>query len=69
MSFPPSPTASSAWPPMTTFADLELGFARLAAILGPCAHPDAIPVDLLLTGETVAWLCPACGTQLPAGWL
>ncbi len=34
----------------------------------PCAHPDAEPVDLLLTGETVAWLCPECGQELPADW-
>lgn len=34
----------------------------------PCAHPDAVPVTLT-TGETVAALCPACDTQLPAAWL
>jgi hypothetical protein len=33
-----------------------------------CAHRDAVPVDLLLTGERVAWLCDACGEQLPADW-
>jgi len=33
-----------------------------------CAHRDAVPVDLLLTGERVAWLCEACGEQLLAGW-
>lgn len=32
----------------------------------PCVHPDAEPVNLLLTGETVAWLCTECGQQLPA---
>lgn len=48
-------------------ADAELGFARLTAVLGPCAHPDAVPVELA-TGEIVAWLCPACDRQLPAGW-
>lgn len=53
---------------MATMAEMELGFARLSAILGPCAHPDAVPVELLLTGEVVAWLCPCCGRQLPAGW-
>jgi hypothetical protein len=55
---------------VSTIADLELVAARLAAILGPCAHPGAVPVESL-DGEVVAWLCPApdCGRQLPAGWL
>ena len=52
---------------MTTMADMALGFARLSAILGPCAHPGAEPVDLL-TGERVAWVCPDCDAPLPAGW-
>lgn len=30
-----------------------------------CRHDDAVPVDLLTTGETVAYLCPNCRTQLP----
>jgi hypothetical protein len=34
---------------------------------GACAHPKAVPVKSTL-GETVAWLCPACDTQLPAEW-
>ncbi len=54
---------------MTTMADVGVGFARLSAVLGPCAHPGAVPVDLLLTGETVAWLCPGCDVQLPPGWI
>jgi hypothetical protein len=33
-----------------------------------CGHDGAVPVDLLLTGERVAWLCEACGEQLPADW-
>jgi hypothetical protein len=33
-----------------------------------CLHPDAKPVDLLLTGERVAWICPDCNAELPAGW-
>jgi hypothetical protein len=53
---------------MTTMAGMALGFERLSAILGPCAHLHAVPVELLLTGELVAWLCPGCGRQLPAGW-
>lgn len=34
-----------------------------------CSHPDAEPVDLLLTGERVAWVCPDCNAELPAGWI
>jgi hypothetical protein len=33
-----------------------------------CAHGAAVPVDLLATGERVAWLCPDCDCQLPADW-
>lgn len=47
---------------------MALGFARLNALIGLCAHASAVPVDLLLTGERVAWICPECDTQLPAGW-
>lgn len=36
--------------------------------LGPCAHKNAEPVDLLVTGERVAWCCPDCPAELPAGW-
>jgi hypothetical protein len=39
-----------------------------AALVPSCAHPDAVPVDLLLTGERVAWWCEACKTQLEAGF-
>jgi hypothetical protein len=53
---------------MTSMADAELGFARLAAVLAPCAHAEAEPVDLLVTGETVAWVCLDCDATLPAGW-
>ena len=47
---------------------MELAGTRLAAAFGPCAHHEAVPVDLPVTGETVAWLCPDCDAQLPAGW-
>lgn len=47
---------------------MELAGARMVAALGPCAHPDAVPVQLQMTDEVVAWLCPACSTQLPAEW-
>jgi hypothetical protein len=33
-----------------------------------CAHGGSVPVDLQLTGERVAWWCPDCSTQLPAGF-
>lgn len=35
---------------------------------GECPHLEAVPVDLLLGGERVAWLRPDCQVQLPAGW-
>jgi hypothetical protein len=41
---------------------------RPAAASGPCAHLDAEPVDLLVTGERVAWTCPDCPAELPADW-
>lgn len=51
-----------------SMAGVALGMARLAAATGGCAHPDAEPVDLLLTGERVAWVCPDCPAELLAGW-
>jgi hypothetical protein len=47
---------------------MELAAARMTAILGPCRHTAAEPVQLLDDGDTVAWLCPDCDTQLPADW-
>lgn len=44
--------------------------AEIVSVLagkGECPHLSAVPVDLS-TGETVAWLCPECSTQLPAEW-
>ncbi|MEV2277835.1 hypothetical protein AB0I72_19845 [Nocardiopsis sp. NPDC049922] len=32
---------------------------------GPCRHEAAVPVDSVVTGTTLAYLCPDCGTQLP----
>lgn len=52
---------------MGTMAGFEAGMARLSATVGPCSHPDAEPVDLS-TGERVAWVCPDCDAELPAGW-
>jgi hypothetical protein len=53
---------------MTTMADFAAGIARLSAAAAVCAHPDAEPVNLLVTGETVAWVCPKCEARLPADW-
>jgi hypothetical protein len=39
-----------------------------AGLAPSCAHRDAVPVDLLLTGERVAWWCEACQAQLEAGF-
>jgi hypothetical protein len=41
---------------------------RLGVTPGPCAHPEAVPVDLPVTKERVAWLCPQCDAQLPGEW-
>lgn len=41
---------------------------NLSALTCPRAHTAAIPVDELLTGAIVAWLCPDCDKQLPADW-
>lgn len=54
--------------PLVHGTTMAVGFARLGTTLGACAHRAAVPVDLLLTGERVAWLCPECNVQLPAGW-
>jgi len=42
--------------------------AAASAVFGPCSHPRPIPVELRLTGEIVAALCPDCDRQLPAHW-
>jgi len=34
----------------------------------PCRHPRAVPVDQAITGDTIAYLCPDCDTQLPEGF-
>lgn len=61
----PVPQAA-ARPVLPSMTAAEFG-ARLAAAFGPCAHPDAEPVDLI-TGERVAWVCPDCPAGLPANW-
>jgi hypothetical protein len=48
--------------------ELELAAQAVRAKLASCAHSNAQPVDLLLTGERVAWICPDCNAELPAGW-
>ncbi|MBV2364240.1 hypothetical protein [Streptomonospora nanhaiensis] len=39
------------------------GFHRLA-----CRHEDAVPVESVVDGATLAWLCPGCDAQLEANW-
>jgi hypothetical protein len=34
-----------------------------------CAHGSATPVELLEGGDVVAYLCEACGEQLPGDWV
>jgi hypothetical protein len=33
-----------------------------------CRHADAIPVESVVTGDTLAYLCPTCSAQLPASF-
>lgn len=55
------------WPP--GFVLPPLGLDPPAADAQPrCMHESAESVSLLVTGETVAWVCPDCFTQLPADW-
>lgn len=51
-----------------TMQDMQAGLPLLASAMGGCAHRNAVPVDLLVTGERVAWVCPDCPAELPAGW-
>ncbi len=44
----------------------DISTVGLAIALGGCRHPDAEPVRA--GGETVAWLCASCESQLPAAW-
>lgn len=37
-------------------------------IRGLCRHLEAIPVESIVDGVTVAHLCTTCGTQLPEEW-
>lgn len=43
--------------------------AAIMAALGGCRHEFAIPVELAMTGEVVAAICPDCGIRLPVSWL
>lgn len=49
-------------------ASLNLA-ANMAVLDGRCSHAAIEPVDLLLTGETVAAICADCLIELPPGWL
>ncbi|MCW2768184.1 MAG: hypothetical protein JWO11_4143 [Nocardioides sp.] len=35
----------------------------------PCDHAGAVPVESVITGETLAALCPGCDVQLPAEFI
>jgi len=69
--FTPSPGALAIPVAGTSMADFAVGMARLTAMLGGCAHLEAVPVDqpTVLGGARVAWWCEGCGTQLPAEWV
>ena len=41
-------------------------FRTLRGFEDGCTHLNAVPVELILTGEVVAALCPDCDEQLPA---
>lgn len=65
----PEPAQETPMEPTAVSPGMELLAARMAAAMGPCAHSDAVPVRTArLDAELVAWLCPGCDTQLPAGW-
>jgi hypothetical protein len=53
------PVSSDGWVDFVT---------RSTALFGQCTHPRALPVEAILTGDRVAWLCPDCDVQLPADW-
>lgn len=44
------------------------GGETVAWLEDPCTHEAAVPVDSVVDGAVVAWLCPDCDAQLPAGW-
>jgi hypothetical protein len=46
---------------------LELEATHAVAGTARCAHWRAVPVPGV-GGDVVAWLCPACDTQLPANF-
>lgn len=54
-----------------SMADAAVGMTSLSSALGGCSHASAERVEqpIVLGGETVAWWCESCGTQLPAEWI
>jgi hypothetical protein len=56
--------------------ELKIAQAKAAAALpagtlpepGPCPHRPRNVKPVYSGDEPVAWLCTACGTQLPANW-
>lgn len=49
------------WVETTTWGDPAPRYIK-----GACRHLDPIPVESVVTGETVAYLCPTCNTQIEA---
>lgn len=47
-------------------ATQDLGRVGPDYVRGPCRHTEIIPVDSIVTGETLARLCVTCDMQLPA---
>lgn len=46
----------------------EGGMNQTQQTVEVCDHEHAEPVDLLVTGERVGWVCPDCDEDLPADW-
>lgn len=43
-----------------------MGYRPRASTLAPACRHQPVPVDLVVTGETVAWLCSRCLETVPA---
>ncbi len=69
LTFVPDRQRAARTRPRGDLADNRLAtIGHEGAVAPACSHRKAVPVDLLLTGERVAWLCPDCDAQLAADW-
>jgi hypothetical protein len=50
------------WVNVTRIGDREAQYVK-----GRCNHLETIPVESMVTGDTVAYLCLTCDAQLEAG--